>query len=208
MSQRKHKVKLGARFSLFIVSYLPMFFIMCFRQIWKYSDYLNWHGFNKDGIYCFFKYFGAITFLIFVSIIGIIGLILYLKKINNKTEINGDVINISAIENKNSEILTYLFTYVIPFVYQDLSKVENVISIFTLLLVTFSIYVQSSLIVINPTISFWYSLYSIEYKENNNLIKGMILTKEKLLEEQDVIKIKKIGHKLFYAILKTKEKST
>lgn len=41
---RVNKLRLGARFSLFIVSYLPLFFIMCFIQLYTHKDYLHWGG--------------------------------------------------------------------------------------------------------------------------------------------------------------------
>lgn len=194
----------GAKYSLFIVSYAPLFFIMSFNQFYKYREFLSWGGINKKSLLCFGKYFGAISVLIALLFIGSFGLFILLRNIHRRTELNGDIVNIIDIENKNSESITYLFTYIIPFVFQDLSQLTNVVPVFVLLAVTFRIYTNSSMILINPTISLKYSLYMTEYKYPGSEVirKGMLLTKNKFLEEDDSVKIKKIGHKLFYAVNK------
>jgi len=202
MNNRKADLKIGARLTLFLVSYLPLFAIMGFAQLYKYKDYLHWGGFNSDSLYVFVKYFGAISVLGGLSIFGAFGLYLLLKNVKRRAETSGDVITIIDIENKNSESISYLFTYLIPFVFQDLSSITNVFSVLILLIVTFLIYSNSSMLLINPTISMKYSLYMIEYKTSSSdkKRKGMIISKNRFLEEYDKVKIKKIGHKLFYAV--------
>jgi len=202
MGNKQANLKGGARFTLFVVSYLPLFGIMAFSQLYNYKEYLNWGGINLEAITIFVEYFSAISVLIILSIVGLIGLFFLLKNIDRRTETNGDLVTIVDIENKNSESISYLFTYIIPFVFQDLSELVNVVSVSVLLIVTFLIYSNSSMLLINPTISIKYSLYMVEYNtstESKNK-KGMILSKNKFLEEDDKIKINKLGHKLFYAI--------
>ncbi|HGH4640832.1 TPA: hypothetical protein ACJIWV_002612 [Enterobacter asburiae] len=79
---RVNKLHLGARISLFIVSYLPLFFIMCFVQLYTYSDYLNWKGISVESVTIFLKYFGVVSFLIALSLFGIFGLKIFLNNIN------------------------------------------------------------------------------------------------------------------------------
>lgn len=198
---RKNRLKFGARFSLFIVSYLPLFFIMVFVQMYKYQEYLNWGGVSRETIFTFIKYFGASTVLVIISVVGLLGLIILLRNVRRRCSISGRYAEITEIENKNSESITYLFTYLIPFVFQDLSSFTNVVSITVLLLVTFMIYVNSGMILINPTISIRYTIYQITYRdiESGNTRKGMIITKCNLLEEGDKIEMEDVGHKLFYA---------
>ncbi|HHT9072919.1 hypothetical protein [Edwardsiella tarda] len=200
---RVNKLRLGARFSLFIVSYLPLFFIMCFIQLYTHKDYLHWGGVSLDSITVFVKYFGAVSILILFSLFGIIGLAIFLKNIKRRCKISGRRVQIIDIENKNNESISYLFTYVIPFVFQDLSTLSNVIPIGILLMVTFLIYINSSMILINPTISMSYTLYQVSYQdvECGKKRSGMILTKSKYLEEGDFIDIEDVGPKLFYAEL-------
>ncbi len=202
MEERKAELKSGARLTLFLVSYLPLFFIMIFSQIYKYKSYLNWGGLNFDAFVNFIVYFGAVSVLVCMSIFGLIGLYFLLKNIERRAETSGQRVKVLDIENKNSESISYLFTYLIPFVFQDLSSLTNVFAVSVLLVVTFLIYSNSSMLLINPTISMRYSLYMTEYIDpsSNKKKKGMILSKNKFLEEDDEIKIKTIGHKLFYAV--------
>lgn len=202
MRKRQPELKVSARLTLFLVSYIPLFLIMVFSQFYKYKGYLNYGGFNKDSILIFIKYFGAASVLILLSLYGIVGLIRLFKNIDRRTTTNGRTIKIIDIENKNSESISYLFTYIIPFVFQDLSNMIDLFSVSMLLIVTFLIYSNSSMLLINPTISIKYSIYMIEYKNasSDKIKKGMILSKNRFLEEDDLVKIRKIGHKLFYAI--------
>ena len=202
MNDRKADLKVGARLTLFLVSYLPLFSIMGFTQLYKYKQYLNWGGFNSESLCIFSKYFGAISVLGVLSAFGIFGLYFLLSNVKRRAETSGDAITIIDIENKNSESISYLFTYLIPFVFQDLSSITNVFSVVVLLIVTFLIYSNSSMLLINPTISVKYSLYMVEYNTSSSdkKKKGMIISKNRFLEEYDKVKIKKIGHKLFFAV--------
>lgn len=198
---RVNKLHLGARIPLFIVSYLPLFFIMCFVQLYTYSDYLNWKGISVESVTIFLKYFGVVSFLIALSLFGIFGLKIFLNNIKRRCQTSGRTVRILDIENKNNESISYLFTYIIPFVFQDLSKMSNVVPIAVLLTVTALIYINSSMILINPTISIRYTLYQINYLdiESEKKRSGMILTKSKYLEEDDLLDIEDVGPKLFYA---------
>lgn len=42
MTKRQAELKTGARLTLFLVSYLPLFVIMSFAQLYKYKEFLNW----------------------------------------------------------------------------------------------------------------------------------------------------------------------
>jgi len=198
--KRKNKLKVGVRFSLFVTSYFPLFLILIFRQLFVYCEYLNWGGFSLENLAVYLKYFGAVSLFTLMTIFAIIGLIIFLYNIEDRTSLNGEIVKVAEIENKNNESITYLFTYIMPFVFQDLSEITNIVPIFILLLVTYTIYTNSSLLLINPTLNFKYSLYTIEYNEANTKRRVMILSKNRFLEENDSIKIKKIGHKLFYSI--------
>jgi hypothetical protein len=202
MDNRRPDLKIGARLTLFLVSYLPLFSIMIFSQLYKYQNFLHFSGFDKQSALIFIKYFGAISILGLFTIFGLVGLYFLFKNIDRRTQASGDTVRVKDIENMNNESISYLFTYLIPFVFQDLSDVINVVSVSVLLLVTFIIYSNSSMILINPTISIRYSLYMIEYETStcSSSKKGMIISKNKYLEEDDSIKIRRIGHKLFYAV--------
>ena len=201
---RGNKLHLGARISLFIVSYLPLFMIMCFVQVYNYSDYLHWKGINLESVTLFFKHFGAVSILMSLSFFGLLGFLIFLMNVKRRCKTSGRTVRIIDIQNKNNESISYLFTYVIPFVFQDLSTLTNVIPIAILLIVTALIYINSSMILINPTISISYTLYQVTYIdiESQKQRSGMILTKSKYLEEDDLLDIEDVGPKLFYAELR------
>ena len=201
MKMKSHSLTWGAKASLFISSYTPMFFIIVFRPLPDNVDKFNSE--KSQDLMAFLKYFGASSFFLIISIFGLIGIYITLKNLKRRNQNNGTVISVVDIENKNSESITYLFTYLIPFVFQDLTKFNDFISLMILLGVTYGIYTNSSLIVVNPILSLRYSLYLVESKnesahESQNK-KIMILTDDRHLSEGNKLKIKKIGHKLFYA---------
>lgn len=165
MIDRKPSLKIAARLTLFLASYLPLFLIMIFTQVYKYKSIIKFDTINKDIFYLYVKHFGAALLLLLISVVGIIGLLILLKNMDRRAKNNGTAIRIDDIENKNSESISYLFTYLIPFVFQDLSGLSDVFSVTVLLIVTFLIYSNSSMLLINPTISMRYSLYMVEYTE-------------------------------------------
>ncbi|EAA0680655.1 hypothetical protein DKP45_16235 [Salmonella enterica subsp. diarizonae] len=206
MSSPNEELKTGARLTLFLVSYMPLFLIMTVNQLYKKKDYLHWGGMHKEAFAVYVENFGAITVIILLVLFGVMGLVLLLSNMEERVENDGDLVKIIDIENKNSESISYLFTYLLPFLFQDLSDPISVFSLFILLLVTFLIYCNSSMILINPTLAIRYSLYNIVYTTGGkNEKKGMVICKSKYLDEDDYIKIQKIGHKLFYAKFQEQE---
>jgi hypothetical protein len=195
---RKHGLTRLARLTLFLVSYIPLFLIMIFQQLYKNSEYLHFGGLNKAALLIFVKNFGVTTVLVFISVTSLIALLLLLRNLTERANESGETTKITEVENKNSECIAYLFTYIIPFVFQDSSDPSQLVPIITLMVVTYTIYVNSSMILINPTLSFWYSLYHVEIEAGTNKKKVIILTGERFMEEGDIVKIKRIAHKLYF----------
>ncbi len=94
---RVNKLHLGARVSLFIVSYLPLFFIMCFVQLYTYRSYLNWKGISVESLTIFFKYFGAVSVIGVLSLFGIVGLTIFLKNIKRRCATSGNDSNLLIV---------------------------------------------------------------------------------------------------------------
>ena len=103
-----------AQFALFVTSYLPLFILIIFKQIYKNFLYLKWGGFDLTSINLFIEKFGLSIILSFVSIYGYYGAMKTLKNIHKSAE-NGFPVKITDIENKNSESIGYIATYIIPF---------------------------------------------------------------------------------------------
>ena len=185
---------------LFIVSYAPLFILIIVKQVHEGEGYLNWGGFNRDSIYLFLEKFGLSAFLGIIIVVGIVGLKIFISNLYKSSDTSGSLINISEVENKNSEAISYIGTYIIPFLFQDYSSWYSLVSLGIVFLVIFFIYINSSLILINPLLNIFCSLYEVKYseKEGSEPKRGHVITSQKYLEEGDFLMVKNIGHKLFY----------
>lgn len=188
------KLKLPAIIILFITSYIPLFILLIIRQLKQNKKYLNY---SEDGFYCFFKMFGLSIFLTIIIFIGFYSLKQLLE--NFKSNINnGDLVKIVEVENKNSESIAYISTYIVPFVFQDTNEFLDLVSIFLILILIFFIYVKSDMIVVNPILNIKYSIYQIEYQKNNIQKKGILISQIEELNKNQEIKINQISKDIYY----------
>lgn len=188
-----------AQFTLFVTSYLPLFALIMLRQVSENCNYLNWAGFTSDGLKLFLSKFGLTTVLLIISVIGMFG---YIKTIGNIQEVakNGYPVIVTDVKNKNSEAIGYIATYIIPFLFQSFNGWYECVSVLFLLSVIYKIYINSSLLLINPVLSFKYAIYEIEYMENDKTKNGLIISSDKYMQDDARIKIYEIGHKLYFSI--------
>ncbi len=187
-----------AQFSLFATSYLPLFILLVGKQINSNAEFLYWGGLCKESFVLFITKFGLSFILSMVGIIGFIGFKLTIANVDKDAN-NGFTVRIADVKNKNSESISYIATYIIPFAFLQLNDFFDLFSILFLLLIIYRIYINSSLILINPVLNIKYALYEIEYVENKNKRTGFIISKEKYLQESEKIKIYEIGHKMYYS---------
>ncbi len=187
-----------AQFALFVSSYLPLFILIIVRQVSENSVFLHWAGFSFVGIKIFALKFGLSTILILVSIIGLFG---YWQTLGNIEEVakNGNPVTVKDVKNKNSEAIGYIATYIIPFLFQSFTGWYECVSVLFLMVIIYRIYINSSLLLINPLLSFKFSIYEIEYVENNKNKNGLIISRDKCLQDDSNIKLYEIGHKLYFA---------
>lgn len=191
-----------AQFVLFATSYIPLFILIAFKQISDNSSFLFWGGFSLDSIDLFFRNFGLASFAILISIVGYIGYKWTFKNLERISP-NGENITIIDVDNKNSESIGYISTYIVPFLFQNFNSWFDTIALFFLMIIIYKIYINSNLILINPILSFKYSLFLVEYKQQNNKKRnGLIIIKDRYIEEGEIIKIYEIGFKLYYGTKK------
>lgn len=191
-----------AQFVLFATSYIPLFVLIAFKQISENIPFLTWGGLNIDSIIICVQKFGLSILSIAISIIGFIGYKWTFQNLE-KVSPNGDNVTIVRIDNKNSESIGYIATYIVPFLFQSFDGWYELFALFFLMVIIYRIYINSNLILINPVLSFKYSLFEIEYKQQNGKIKnGLIIIKNKHVDEDEIVKIYEIGFKLFYATRK------
>jgi len=201
-NKKVNDLRKEAQFVLFATSYLPLFILIILKQLSENYSYLHWGGFNVDAILLCIQNFGLSIFLILFSSIGIVGCKFLLQNLE-KLSPNGENVTVSKIDNKNSESIGYIATYIVPFLFQSFNGWYELVALLFLLVIIYRIYINSNLILINPILSFKYSLFEFEYKQQNGKMKnGLIISKCRYLEEDSIIKIYEMGFKLFYGIKK------
>lgn len=187
-----------AQFALFVSSYLPLFILIIARQVSENFESFHWAGFTAEALRILVLKFGLSLVLIVISLVGLFG---YLKTLGNIEEVakNGFPVIVKDVKNKNSESIGYIATYIIPFLFQSFNGWFECLSVLFLMAIIYRIYINSSLLLINPLLSFRFAIYEIEYIENDKIKNGLIISRDKYLQDDADIKIYEIGHKLFFA---------
>ncbi len=202
MATRQNQLRLGARLSLFCTSYTPLFALMILRHVGKLWGAYHWGGLEQEAILLYIRQFGFSTVLSMPILFGLVGIRIFILRVGNSASINGARVTIKDVENRNSDSISYIGTYIIPFLFQDYSSLIDIFSIVILLGVIYFIYINSNLLLINPGLNLWYSLYATTFVDSDNgaLKRGMVITREKFLQEEDQMLFMPIGHKLYFAI--------
>lgn len=191
-----HKI---VQFVLFVSSYSPLFILIIFSHLYQNSEYLYWSGMSLIGIKLFVIKFGLLSVLFSVLIIGGFGYRQTLSKIEEVAK-NGNPITVNDVKNKNNEVIGYIATYIILFLFQSFNGWIQCFSVLFLMILIYSIYINSSLLLINPLLRFKFAIYEIEYTENKKNKTGVIISRDKYLQYDVNIKIYEIGPKLYFAM--------
>lgn len=197
-SRRVNYLRTPAQFSFFVTSYLPLFSIIILRQISEHYSFLNWAGLTEVGVRLLITKFGFSLFLSIIACFGIVGYFLTLSNVKAAAG-NGIRIKVVDVKNKNAESIGYIATYIVPFLFQGFSTLIECFTVLILLGVMYRIYINSSLLLINPVINVSYGTYEIEYEEATLKRTGLIITKNRYLQEGDEIRLYEIGYKLYFA---------
>ena len=206
--KRQNPLHVFVRSALFLTSYIPLTVIIVLKQLLTNSSYLNFGGFSVESILVMLKYFGVSAILASLSIIGAIAVFVFTRNVENTTALDGEKYVITDVANKNSESIGYIATYIVPFLFQDLTTPVEFLTFFILLFVIFQIYINSSLVVVNPVLNIWYSLYEIEatHVGESTRMRCTILNTERFLQEGDSIRMIEIGTKLNFSISEDQRK--
>lgn len=182
---------------LFLTSYVPLFVLLILRQIKQNGEFLHFGGFSYNNFINALQKFGLSFFLLFLIFFGLFGLKMLLGNLEKKVN-NGTIIKIRKIENKNSESIAYISTYIVPFIFQDTNNFFDIASIFIVLCIIFIIYIKSNMIVINPILNITHSLYQIEFNLGTSEKNGLLISNNKDIEVNVEIKINQISSNLYY----------
>ena len=109
-------------------------------------------------------------------------------------------VEISNVEDVNYEHLTFLTTYIIPFISLDLAKPGYPIALAVLLVVTGIMFVKTDKFYANPSLAvLGYRLYSAQVRKRTGVtVKAVIITKARL-QEGSTIEYLVLGERVFYA---------
>lgn len=192
------KLKPPAVFTLFLTSYTPLLVLIVVKQMLENKQNMNYGGFTVPSLLLFLENFGLSTLFLCLILFGILGALIVFRNIENRIE-NGNLVEVSEISNRNGEAIGYIATYIIPFLYDGFDDAFSIFSVIFLLIIIYLIYIKSSMLLINPVLSFFYSIYEIKYIQGSFVKSGLIISRDSSIEESDNIKIYPLGYKLFYS---------
>lgn len=151
---------------LFIISYAPLYVILFFQNINDkiYDDkflFIGWKKLLSENKICIF-------FLLLILASISLYFILYKIVLKSSTE----KVNVDKVQDNHSEHLSYLATYILPFVGLKFDVWQNTISTVALFYVLGHIYIKTNLILTNPTLTFFgfYISKIIDELENQKII--------------------------------------
>lgn len=188
-----------SRFALFVTSYAPLFLLIIVRQFFNNIQYLKWGGISQASILLFFGNFGLSVIMFIVSSISITST-LYLLNNLHKGSIDGVEVLVKDVKNLRGEAVSYIGTYIIPFLFQNYNSWTEVISLSILLFIIYKVYINSSMLLVNPFLAMMYPIFEVVVVDSRSKeTTCMIITKGKNIEDNSIIRLNSIGHKLYYA---------
>jgi len=140
---------------LFYFAYLPLFVILAINNIKEYTLTIPLKGNNFVIDTPIF-----ITLLvILLLVVGLFAVFLILRTIKNVVPSKE---NIKIREIKNVEYLSFLVTYLLPFLI-DLSGIKQILSFAILFVIIAYLYLDTSLFCVNPLLKifFRYNIYEV-----------------------------------------------
>jgi len=168
---------LFTRVVLFLSSYTPLFLIMAVK-----------YGTNHS-------YF-ALS-MVLLSVVSVLIRLLYLK---TAARMSVDRVVVEKISGKDTEAMSYIVTYLIPFLDIKIDEPSNFISLLILFMVVAVVYVHSNLIYINPTLNILkYHLFEIEIEGGKT---AALLSKRSFVERGSNISVISLGDQIFLEALR------
>jgi hypothetical protein len=134
-----------ARFILFLSSYIPL---------WVIFALVTWHDRRNFSI----------AFMM-IAALSLVGTMIFLGVAQSLAGID---LTVGVIRRKDSETMSYIASYIIPFAATPFDKPEQIVALIVFLVVLCVVYINSAMIHINPLLSLMgYNLYEIEDTDGN-----------------------------------------
>ncbi|KAF2956261.1 hypothetical protein [Marinitoga sp. 38H-ov] len=185
------KLSLLFKVILFLTSYIPFYFMY-----WV-IDY--------NTINCKFPFFHFNTFLSWVFFffsLSILCLFCMLKYFKSSTDF--DIVEIKSCKTIDSEVTSYLVTYILPLL--TFNQGKNVIILIILIFLIAILYIKSDMFAVNPILMILgYHVIEFDFKQNSwkNNKSAILLTKlsfyqmNNFIREQKKVKIIQINPGLY-----------
>lgn len=164
---------------LFIISYVPLYVILFFQN-------LNDNIYVKDT-----KDFIGISELIAINTISlsflaliIISISLYFLFFYIVLKSSTEKLTIKEVKSNNVEHLSYLATYILPFVGLKFDSWQSIFATISLFYVLGHIYIKTNMILTNPTLTFFgYSISTITDSKDKT---KLVIHKEELSKNKEL----------------------
>lgn len=177
-------------FALFLVSYIPLFFILAIQN-------LNCKLLNQKGIaYSIGQILmnNLLPLVLFsISFLSFTYYLIFIK-VNASAGFRNPK-KITRIKNSGVEYLSYLATYIIPFVGLKFDTWNNLLATSLLFLVIGFIYTKTNLLYANPTLAlFGYYIFKATFEDGEE---RTVISKGKL-KKNNSYKYKELGDDLYF----------
>ncbi len=186
---RKSKTKLLSSIAIFISGYTPLFLIMIIKDVNK----VVWFEYELENRTLtigkikipYWLEFGNNEIVLSLVILSALSLVLLAYVLRNVTK-RPFGIQVIIAKSRSSEVVNYTIPYMISFVAFDLSKWQDIFSLFLFLSVLCLLSVRSQSVFINPILAaLGYGLYDCKYNEAGNEKECVMLSKHDLLSGSD-----------------------
>lgn len=102
---------------------------------------------------------------------------------------------VESTQRKDGEVMSYIVTYIFPFLSTDLSQLFNSISLLVLYLIIFVIYVSTNMIHVNPVLSLLgYKLFELEMASGH---RPTVITRQSRLLRGQGLRVVRLAHDIF-----------
>lgn len=190
---------MGNRIKLYIISLWLLFFLIIFKEF-KWDMWCD----NED-VWTNLKVLISNNLLSTSAFILLVLGIIFLFDLRYKVKGTLDLPKkVEEIKNLNYEHLTFLTTYIIPFICFELDDLRNTFIFVFLLVIIGAIYVKTNLFYSNPTLALLgYHIYQVNTATETEMI---LITQGKLTKGQSFSDLE-VGDTVYYAKQINKPKS-
>ncbi len=137
---------------LFLTSYIPLGIILLIIDFDKFT-----YPFFQNEIYAF-------VIIILIILLPIL-LFFFLNHFKHRTS-GWEKVKVKSVENMDSAILSYIFTYILPFL--SFPEERRIVVIVFMLIIIGILYTRSDMLGINPLLAVWgYHIVKIVWKKDD-----------------------------------------